>query len=195
MTEGGFFPNVCAIPRFDDLCDRQIVSVAANALVGRGPAQLSGGADRQRFLNLVRLTDRMVGDFQMASQALQSFVDRRSSGELSSLFLTVSYVESGCAAFARSLKFANALMRSNDAPDVASYELPAKSFQARVRKMRNAIEHYDERIAKGSVNFDDMPMLKIGDTDMQLLSIAITWLELDGGVRQIHALSSRLIAL
>lgn len=193
--ESTFLPDDCGIPSFDDLEARQIVWLAAKALVGGGASTLERGADRQRFLNLVRLTDRTIVDFALSREALQRYLAYRHEDDLSSLFTSVSHVEAGVTALARCLIFAEALMKSRTAPPVESSELPPKPLRNRIRRLRNKIEHYDEEIAAAGIPADTMPMLHVLDDRVQLTSISITWEEIDRAVRMVHSLTARLIAL
>ncbi|MFE7423708.1 hypothetical protein [Rhodococcus sp. NPDC057529] len=193
--ESTFLPNKCGIPSFCDLEAHQIAWFAAKAFVGAGSPQLAGGADRQQFLNLVRLTDRTIVNFVLSREELQGYIAHRHEGDFGSLFASVSHVEAGVTALARCLIFAEALMKSDTAPPVERSELPPKPLRERIRKLRNKIEHYDEDIAHGTIPTETMPMLHVLDDRVQLTSISITWPEIDVAVRLIHSLTARLIAL
>lgn len=195
MTGHAFLPNVCGIPSFDDLSHTQIVSLTMKALVGDVSPQLATGPDRQRFLNLIRLTDRTIMDFGLARGALQKYIDLRHQGNLSSLFTAVSHVEAGMTALARCLVFADALKKSATAPPVTHNELPRDHIRTVIRELRNEIEHHDKAIARGDIPAEMMPMLHIRDDRVELLPFAITWSELDGAVRKVHSLTARLIEL
>ena len=196
MEGATYLPDTCGIPEFDDLDQRQIVSFATKTLVEEKPFQLDeNGPDRQRLLNLVRLMDRTIVDFELARASLQVYIAQRYQGNLSGLFISISHVEAGVTAFARALTFAEWLMRSKYAPAIAKDELPPKTIRDSVRAVRNKIEHYDEEIAHGNVPTETMPMLQILDNCLKLESESISWTDLDESIRKLHSLVARLIQL
>ncbi|MBF6063274.1 hypothetical protein IU500_17465 [Nocardia terpenica] len=189
-----FLPNVCGIPTFDDLDRRQIVAVTGRVFVGELSPQLSEWRERQLFLNLVRLSDRAIADFGFAREALLDYIAHRYEGRVSTHFSAISHMEAGITALARCIDFANALARSPVTPPIGNDELPRKAVQDSIRKVRNAIEHTDGALKRGTIS-SGMAMLHVLNDRVELEGIALKWSELDTAVRKIHALAKSLIEL
>ncbi|MFF5034113.1 hypothetical protein [Nocardia salmonicida] len=156
-----YLPNECNIPDFTDLQHPQIVLVAAKTFIGELTPALSTWNERQLFLNLVRITDRAIVDFGLASLALQDYIAFRYEGRISTLFTAISHVESGVNALARCTRYANALKSIKEAPPIQNKKLPSRTVQFRIRNLRNAIEHTDGSLADNKIRPDTLAMLHV----------------------------------
>jgi hypothetical protein len=159
------------------------------------PTEFSVGLERPLCVSFVRLVDSTVTGLGRASTDLDDYVEHWPEGRLSTYFSAVSHVEASVTALHRCLRFGEALRRRSEAPAISRTELPRNNVVDKIRNLRHAIEHADEYSLRLEGTDEPFPMLAIRDERLEVGSAVLTFKELEGAVRKVHSLATRLISV
>jgi len=123
-----------------------ILTVMLHALTGRHVAHEPTA--RIFALNLVRLTDVAVREYEAAQSALELHAREWVHGNFSSYFEGVGHLEQCLTAMHRALRFADRLRQAKNAPKIDRAKLRMMGVD-QIRVLRDAIQHLDDTAAKG----------------------------------------------
>jgi hypothetical protein len=144
------WPEPGDIPSLDELSPLATVNLLLRELVGLGPfnGDLLG---RRHFINLVRVTEKALREYQFGHVACEEFRADGSAGRFSPYFRAIDNFESCIGAIYRSLLYLERLRRLGVSvlPFTAS---GLSAATASVRAMRDRIEHGDQDIAQGRIH-------------------------------------------
>ncbi|MCO5300360.1 MAG: hypothetical protein M9886_10425 [Candidatus Nanopelagicales bacterium] len=134
------------IPDLAGLFDKNILNLALDALFGtwRGPKE---HPHNRIWLNMVRLSDQAVREYQAARVALGAYGAKGHQGHLSPYYLAIDHFENAVSAVHRATWDADTLNGVGE----WSLSLPSQGVRDNVADVRNAVEHIDERLKRGSV--------------------------------------------
>lgn len=120
--------------------------------------------------NLTRLTDKAVIEYEAARAALDRYVDPRGDRALSDVFRTFDHLETCLDALHRAGQHAEALRSAPGGPAINVKQTPSPEARDRVRKVRNAIQHAEERILRGKTGAATGRPLGLIGTDKSLMA-------------------------
>lgn len=184
------YNGVCEAPDLGDLPFLSLAAMIRRGFVDGGPKD---GTQHALVMNFVRIVDKVVIDYGHAREALQNWVSEPNG--LGYAFLASGYFESCFAGMGRALKFAKAIRASPLAAKLAAVDFGVLDGEAgrRVNKVRNAVEHLDERVTDGVVvadgEFRCMMPVKGG---IRLKPEFVTYTELASWIRQLHAVAAKV---
>jgi hypothetical protein len=159
------------------------------------------GPGGYQFLNLIRLVDKTLLEYEQSREYLQRYVD--SDNTTSLFFRCTDHMENCVDSLQRSflhmegLKVAlhKEMKRTEETlPKIGRDELPKKSDRNRVRRIRNAMHHMDEKISRGEAGADIAPIgLNVKSDSVELDHEEIYFAELAFWIQQIYKVAVRLV--
>jgi hypothetical protein len=179
-------PDTYEMPDLSDLFAKQVLDTMLNMMFGNYPA--AARAAQPQFVNLVRLTDKALSEYEAARAALDDFAVHRGSGRLSPLFRGVDHLESCINATHRAFQFARALRESKAAPPIPRQLVIRDPEFYRVRGMRDAVEHLYEDLRAGTVVPGEAQFLQPQRDGIEIGKAGISWVELAVMLRRLHTL-------
>ncbi len=178
-----------------DLDDKLVINRALGlVLSGTGPKKQPSAAFANNF---VRLTDRSILEHDLARNELTRFISRRS---IQSFFRAQGHLETCIETLHRALNFAEALKRiglklpdgTPLIPRAKDSEILSASIRKRIRDLRHAIQHVEERLIKNGAPVGKSIALNLNNNGISLEGIFITYDELGRWLRELHNLAMRL---
>jgi hypothetical protein len=137
------------MPSLEHLEAKNILNVMLNAMFGgRG---IPGQPGRSMTNYLARLTDKTILAYESARAELTRYVERPTENFLSPLVRTMDQLETTVDSLWRASRFTGHLRTDPLAPTVDAERLLSDADAQRLRRMRNAIQHSDERVLTGEV--------------------------------------------
>jgi hypothetical protein len=187
------------MPDLSNLHSNLTLDYLLNRTFGRTGLQMEGSGQAQ-FLNLVRLVDKTLLEYESARQHLQEYVD---SDNRTSLFMRcVGHMENCIDSLNRAFSHLDGLKASlhheqsrtgQPMPQIARKEIPNARNRKRVNDIRDAIQHMDDRISKGRAGADVAPIgLNVKSDSIELGNEEIYFVELAHWVRQVYEVTERL---
>ena len=132
------------MPPLAHLDTKNTLNALLNLITGSAP-QL-GPHSYGVQINLVRLTDKTIVEYEAARTSLDSYVP---DGAFSDLFRTFDHLETCVDTLARVVKHAATLRSLPGPPRVPKSSLPSPAAQKRVIDARNAMQHAENEIVAG----------------------------------------------
>jgi hypothetical protein len=196
---GRWPPERCDMPDLSDLHGNLTFDYFLNRYFRRAGLQMEGSGQAQ-FLNLVRLVDKTLLEYESARQYLQQYVD---SDNRTSLFMRcVDHMENCIDSLNRAFAHLEGLKTSlhyersrtsQPMPQIDRQEIPSARNKKRINDIRDAIQHMDDRISKGRAGADTAPIgLNVKSDSIELDNEEIYFDELAHWVRQVYAVTERL---
>ena len=141
----GWPPRENGMPSLSHLDSANALNALLNMLLS-GVTPLSPAA-QALVTNLTRLSDKAVTEYENARAALDRYLDP--DHPLSEMFRTFDHQETCLDAVDRAGRHAEALRRFPGPPRITMSQLPTPQARKRVRHIRNAIQHAEERVLDG----------------------------------------------
>ena len=196
---GRWPPKRCAMPDLSDLHANLTLDYFLNRTLGNAGLQMKGSGQAQ-FLNLVRLVDKTLLEYESARQYLQQYVE---SDNRTSLFMRcVGHMENCIDSLNRAFSHLEGLKASlhheqsrtsQPIPQIAREEVPNARSRKRVNDIRDAIQHMDDRISKGRAGAEIAPIgLNVKSDSIELDNEEIYFADLAHWVRQVYEVTGRL---
>lgn len=148
-TKEPAIPDRYEMPDLSGLFPKNSLNIILLALIGQEP--ITSLLGRPRWINLVRLTDKAINEFEAARACLDEFAREHRHGRWSPLFRAIDHLENCVTATHRAFLWADALRRDPDVPKLDRDAFPRTYEIDRLNKLRDAIEHADEELKKGSL--------------------------------------------
>lgn len=196
---GRWPPKRCEMPDLSKLSAKLTVSYFMNQTFGRTGLRMDGAGQAQ-FMNLVRLVDKTLLEYEQARKYLQRYVD---SHNRTSLFMRcVSHMENCIDSLHRVFLHLKGLKASlyektlmgEAVPQIRRDDLPKNSAYKRIMRIRHAIQHMDERISRREAGADTAPIgLKVKSDSIVLDYEEIYFAELASWIQQIHNVTEHLV--
>jgi len=177
-----------------NLDSKLTVNRAFNFVFGlRGPKKRPSA---QLANSLVRLTDKTIHEHQLAQKELADFVKRQS---IISFFRAQGHLENCILSLSRAINFADVVKKAGlRLPDGSpliprgNIELMSTRVRHRIKNLRDAIVHGDERVIKSAIKAGNPIALNPDNNGLSLEGISVTYEELGRWLRQLHALAVRI---
>lgn len=196
---GRWPPKRCDMPGLSDLHGNLTLDYGLNRIWNSAGLQMEGSG-RAQFLNLVRLVDKTLLEYESARQYSQQYVD---SDNRTSLFMRcVGHMENCIDSLNRAFSHLEGLKASlhheqcrtsRPMPRIAREEIPNARNRKRVNDIRDAIQHMDDRISKGRAGASVAPIgLNVKSDSIELDNEEIYFAELAHWVRQVYEVTERL---
>jgi hypothetical protein len=103
--------------------------------------------------NLTRLTDKSIIEYEAARASLTHYIKSESGQGFGHLFRTFDHVETCVDAVHRAGQHAESLRTLPGGPTIHLNELPSPRARTRLRLLRNAVQHSEERVLEGRTGF------------------------------------------
>jgi hypothetical protein len=167
----------------------------------RGVGLQMEGPGQAQFLNLVRLVDKTLLEYESARQYLQQYVDSRNK---TSLYMRCvghmeNCVDSLNRVFSHLVRLRTSLHReqshtSEPLPQIVREVIPSRTDRKRINDIRDAIQHMDDRIRKNRAGRDIAPIgLLVKSDSIELDGREITFIELADWIQQVYTVTERLV--
>ena len=197
---GRWPPKRCDMPDLTHLHGKLTIDYFLSQTFGGTGLRMDGPGQAQ-FLNLVRLVDKTLHEYEQARQYLQRYVD---SHNKPSLFMRcVDHMENCVDSLHRvflhldGLKVSLHKERSRTTeplPQIDRKKLPKGNDKKRVDHIRDAIQHMDDRISKGRAGRDIPPIgLMVKSDSIELEDIEISFDELAHWIQQVWETTEHLV--
>jgi len=168
------------LPDLSDLTTRTALDHVMN-IIFRGAGT---GDPRTDVLvkSFLRLVDKAVREYELARQEAGS-----AGGDVLPLIRASGHLENCITSMKRSLRFAEALFRSNaDIPRPKCLSVFSSHAEKTVTVLRDAIEHMDKRIIKNELRPEDALTPYLNGSLLELAGSRVSITELAGWLRQLH---------
>lgn len=101
------------------------------------------------------------------------------------------FIEGFIDALHRALALAESMRRRRESVSISKVDLPGRENQARLRSVRDQIEHMDKRIRAGVIQPGDPTMVLMNVSSVKLGDVEIAYDELAWWVCQVSDLATR----
>jgi hypothetical protein len=144
-------------------------------------------------INLVRLVDKTLEDYELSRVAFSESVSRPSNNVWSPLFRAVGHMENCFGSLERALRLARRLAEHEEtATAVSGFGILEPAVRKRNSKIRNTMEHIDERVIQQQIKEGDLTMLFLSEDAVELQHERIEYSELVAWLRELHDLSTNM---
>ena len=184
MTEGtsSWPPKQCDMPELPEGSDKTFLADILNVVFTRGgPSDFAAAAYSRNF---IRLCDLAIREYMLAREALIEYINTPNE-VMSPLFHAVGHLEQCIHAMRRAIRFA----RNKQGPRLPRMDVISSDVESRIRNIRNAIEHTDERIRKGRIQKGEFLMLGVKSGSIELEGKEIYYSELAKWLKQLKQLA------
>lgn len=182
-------PQVCEAPDLSGLDSRTSVGFMLNRVFGGG-----GPTDRRAYafaMNFIRLVDSLLLEYEEARQSLLRYLTApRDVFEFSPFVRSTGQFENCISTLMRVVNLLNKL-RSSRSGIVVDRKLAICSAkaQAKIRALRNAIEHLDSELSADALGTDQGLCLLVMSDRLQLGAAEILYSELASWISELNTLS------
>jgi hypothetical protein len=161
------------IPDLSDYLAANVLNAALDSVSGNA----SGPREHPQlglWQNLVRLTDKAIREYEAARENLSEYGEFAFAGRLSPYFLALDHFENSIDAVFRAGLYLEMLRKH------AGFDLqPATTSQlAAVKKLRNAIQHTEEKLVDGEIQMGQPTVLTTRATGLELGPVTLAYLDL-----------------
>jgi hypothetical protein len=188
------------MPDLSNLSATLTIDHSLNLVFGGAGLQMHGPGQAQ-FLNLVRLVDKTILEYENARQYLQRYVD--SHNKLRLFMRCVDHMENCVDSLNRAFSHLEGLRTSlhreqsrssEPLPQITREDIPSSTARKRINDIRDAMQHMDDRISKGRAGRDIAPIgLNVKSDSIELDNEEIYFVELVHWIEQIYAVTERLV--
>lgn len=181
-------PTTCDMPDLSGFFAGNSLDYALNrAIRGGGPKDLKAHA---LTMNFVRLVDHLIVCYENARRLFLEYLAQSQVSLAHVLRLTCDMEE--CVHLAvRAVRFARRMRNHRAAPEVGKLRILADSVFSRLNNMRNAMEHWEERILdrKRTMAEGDPVCLMVKNDVIELLGQEISYKDLAAWITELHKLA------
>ena len=183
-------PETNNIPDLSALDAPIILNAILNKVFGRrGPSGYPAIAFHSGFIMTM---DNAIFEYESARKCLDEAIAR--NHRWTNYFRCLAHFEMCINSIKRAKGFLEGLKGCLQAPQIERTLNSIESHLNNLRKIRNTIEHIDEKIRKGEVQKGDPVVLAIADDEksIQISSHRITFNQLELVIRNLHTLAENL---
>ena len=184
-------PKRSSMPDLSMLFRRVSLNYILNAMFRRAGAK----DDRARIFiqNYIRLVDKSLEEYEFARTNFQTFVSDETNTSFGALFRAIGHMENCMYSLARAIRFAAAMAEHPEMGEhIGQLAVLSKSARTAVEKIRNSVEHMDERVRNLKVRAGDLSALWLAEEVLELEGRTIAYSDLASWLRELHALADRL---
>jgi hypothetical protein len=184
-------PRRSAMPDLSELFRKTILTfLLSHIYQGAGAKDYCARAFQ---INLVRLVDKALEDYELSRVAFSEYVSRPSNNVWSPLFRAVGHMENCFGSLERALRLARRLAEHEEtATAVSGFSILEPAVRKRISKIRNTMEHIDERVIQQQIKEGDLTMLFLSEDAVELQHERIEYSELVAWLRELHDLSTNM---
>jgi hypothetical protein len=197
MADGNRWPpRRNGMPSLAHLDNKNTLNAMLNVLF-RGP-RVAGPKAHALSMNLTRLSDKAVIEYELARKALDRYVRPGRNRPVSELLRAGDHLETCLDAVHRAGVHAEALRDLPGAPKIKQNELPSDQARNRARLLRNSIAHAEEKVVQGKTGGGTGRPTSLIATETTIIAgrkglyIRYDWLA--AWIEKYHDLVRRLIA-
>lgn len=191
IAESDFPPTRSGMPDLSSLYATNVLPMILNMTFrGIGPTSHAALAYTSGF---VRLVDKTVREYELARLAFEQYLTSGSE-TLSLYFRAADHLENCLGSVRRAIRYARRLHRDPNATGIERQSLPTDADERRVACFRNAAEHADEQVAKGTLQAGDPIITMMHNTSFVLGAAEESYEWLAGLLERLHALASQIIS-
>jgi len=146
-----------------------------------GPSDYAAAAYSRNF---VRLCDLAIQEYRFARVTLMEYINTPNN-VMSPLFIATGHFEQCIHAMRRAIRFA----RHKNGPRLPRTPVVSSDVASRIRNMRDAIEHTDERVRDKEIQHGDFLIMAVRSDGIELQGEDILYTELHEWLCQLQQLS------
>jgi hypothetical protein len=141
-------PKSCEMPILSDINSQISITLVLNRMfAGGGPKDPKSYA---LVMNFIRIVDKLVVEYEQTRAALTEFISTPNE-VISPIMYATNYCESCISTLIRAINLGRRIRRDPNGPEIArKIAVLSDSVCSRVKAMKNAIEHIDEKIIKNT---------------------------------------------
>lgn len=195
---GRFSPNHIELPTLSIRPDHSelLFQAGMNRFIARATADDGALADPDfksaaLGIALARLCDKALDDWWGVEEAVAAHTARRHDPSIFWFMIATSRMEGFINALHRGLVVAESIRRRRHSVSISKGDLPAREDQARLRSIRDQIEHMDKRIRAGVIQPGDPTMVLMNVGSVELGDVEIAYDELAWWVCQVSDVATR----
>lgn len=177
-------PKQCAMPDLSNLDVPQLSNALLNIVLGGRPPQSRKVS--AYTTNFIRVVDQAILEYRQARDELLRYVNKEG---FSHYFLAVSHLEMCIIAARRSQRYGERLKREEEGPTIKrAVARCLQSLEKNILKVRDAIEHMDEKIQKGEVPEGEPISLMISENGdkIRISNVELTFSHLSEYLIKLH---------
>lgn len=180
------------MPDLDGVFRKSVLTlVLSHAFTAGGPGTRTF---RALHLGFVRCVDKALEDYQLARTALTTWTERPENSVLSPLMRAIGHMENCLTATQRALRFARPLLEQGVLQAAAAPAALSDDARKRIKAVRDASEHMDERILDGRVPDGGLNTLWMAESYLELDSVRIGYDELATWLQELQRLAQIVAA-
>jgi hypothetical protein len=193
----GWPPGRNGMPSLARLESENTLEGARNVIVwGKGLLPPPG---QHLLANLTRLTDKAILEYELARESIDRYLDAATDQPQTHLYRTFDHLETCLDAVHRAARHAERLRRNEDAPSIDRDRLPRRWELSLLRDTRDAIQHAEEDVLRGTTGADTGRPVSLVATDTAIVAgesgLDIPYEQLARWIVQYHDLVRELISL
>lgn len=141
----------------------------------------------------VRLVDKSLEDYELSRACFTEFVNRNDNNLLSPLFRAIGHMENCLNSLVRVSRYVEKMAAHPEmSKELTELRVLGDGNFDRIRKVRNSVEHMDERVRDGKVEPGELSTLWMDEEYITLEGRKITYQELGEWLSELHELATRL---
>jgi hypothetical protein len=184
----GWPPTASTLPDLSALNQNKMLILAAHKIVG--VAGLSDFLPESLRINYIRVTDRLIHEYENARLQLNQYLAHQGSLHISPLFLATGHFESAVTNMVRAIDLAQRIRKVQNGPPIAKHiEVLHGNVRGRVGDLRNAIEH----IFGPESNIVPPAWLVLKDQGCELEGLNITYVEFARWISQLDKIAADVV--
>jgi len=182
-------PTTCDAPDLASLSGNLVVEGVLRMLFHS--AESANPKTRALRFGYLRLVDKCTFEYQQGRALLSEYVNTQPDQSFSRLLHAASHFETCINSIKRSIVYLNALRRDQDGPTI-SKNIGVLRNETRIRRVRDAIEHTDQDILRGTIGPGDPHLILVKGTGVALGGEEISYQELAKWIEQLHEEAHRV---
>ncbi len=182
-------PTQCNMPDLSELYDKNVLGVLLNLIFRDTPTEYKS---RAFVINFVRITDRVIREYTNARVAFLVFVNNQPSPYFSPAFQAIGHFETLVNSLWRASLFVNCIKKNSETSRIIDVRIN-NDVTKRIEEIRHAIEHLDEKLAKGKIGQGEPWFILLKNDSIELSGYEISHRELADFIRTLYSIAQDLI--
>lgn len=184
QDEGRPLPAQYEMPELSALFSKNVVNRALDRLTGTSGPNLDH-KEAGWWINLVRLSDKSIREYEAARTELAIWIARRNEGHLSPYYVAIDHLENAVGATHRALLHAQELQRRGYG---SAHTLPNAAALRRLDKFRNFVEHTEDKLTEDrAIPAGSLAVLTPLESVMEFGTATLSYDDLASAIREVYA--------